>query len=108
MTPEPGLETSVTRDDARTVLHVSGEIDLGNARALGDQVREHLADAPVFLDLRGVSFMDSSGVRMLDTLAGQAQEAGWTLRVGTELSDQVRRVLEMTGMMGALPMEEGP
>jgi anti-anti-sigma factor len=70
-------------------------------------LREHLAAGPVVLDLRDVRFMDSSGVRVLDALLRDGEERGWELTVRPQLQRNVRRVLELTGMMAVLPLEEG-
>jgi anti-sigma B factor antagonist len=89
----------------RTVA-AAGEIDLATADAFAAGLREHLAGGPVLLDLRELSFMDSSGVRVLDALLRDVDREGWSLAVRPELQDSVRLVLEMTGMLNVLPMRE--
>ncbi len=74
------------------------------AEELDRVVREELALAPVLLDLRDVAFMDSSGLRALDALARHGHEHARALRVHPELSDGVRQILELTGMLEILPL----
>jgi anti-anti-sigma factor len=89
----------------RTVAAV-GEIDLATADAFAATLRDHLASGPVLLDLREVSFMDSSGVRVLDALMRDVEREGWSLALRPEMQSRVRMVLEMTGMLSALPLRE--
>jgi anti-anti-sigma factor len=89
----------------RTVAAV-GEIDLATADAFAAGVRDHLVRGAVLLDLREVSFMDSSGVRVLDALMRDVEREGWSLGVRPEMQDNVRMVLEMTGMLNVLPLRE--
>jgi anti-anti-sigma factor len=60
----------------------------------------------VFVDLSAVTFLDSAGVRVLNTLARDASDAGSELRLGSDLRPNVVQVLELTGMMAVLPMED--
>jgi anti-sigma B factor antagonist len=96
---------SSPRADGTTVA-VEGEVDLATAGAIGDEVRTRLRTGPVLLDLARVTFMDSSGVRMLDALLRDVDAEGWELRVAPELTDAVEQVLELTGMKGQLPFDD--
>jgi anti-sigma B factor antagonist len=62
------LHISVDRHDRAIVIRAEGEVDLGNADKLSAALRmaaaEEGADA-VVLDLLGVPFMDSSGLKAL-------------------------------------------
>jgi anti-sigma B factor antagonist len=96
---------SSPRADGTTVA-VAGEVDMATVGAIGDEVRARLRTGPVLLDLARVTFMDSSGVRMLDGLLRDAAAEGWELRIAPELTDAVEQVLELTGMRGQLPFED--
>src|SRR5688500_12492781 len=54
-------------DDGSTTVSVAGELDLATADEFARAVRSGLARGPVLIDLREVTFMDSSGVRALNT-----------------------------------------
>ena len=83
---------------------VRGDVDMTTAEDLDRAVREELDLAPVLLDLRGVAFMDSSGLRALDALVRHGHERRRALRVHPALSNGVRQVLELTGMLEILPL----
>jgi anti-anti-sigma factor len=99
---------SVRADGARdgsTVVAVAGEVDVATAGELEAFVRGRLGDeGGVLLDLRDVTFLDSSGVRALAAVARHAAEGGGDLRVRGELREPVRQVLELTGMLQILPL----
>jgi anti-sigma B factor antagonist len=96
---------SSPRADGTTVV-VAGEIDLATTGAIGDELRGCLRTGPVLLDLAQVTFMDSSGVRMLEALLRDVAAKGWELRVAPDLTDAVEQVLELTGMKGQLPFDD--
>jgi anti-anti-sigma factor len=73
---------------SRGVAHISGELDVQTVAALTNGV---LATDAVEVDLAGVTFMDSSGLKALLSL----REARPNLRI-VAVSAQVRHVLEIT------------
>jgi anti-anti-sigma factor len=101
-----GLRLTVAGGSGERTVAAMGEIDLATADAFAAALREHLASGPVLLDMREVSFMDSSGVRALDTLLRDIEREGWSLSVRPEMQRSVRMVFEMTGMIDALPLRE--
>jgi anti-sigma B factor antagonist len=83
---------------------VTGEIDMATSQALATALREAVRteDAKeVEVDLSGVTFMDSSGIRALVMSQGYATEHGVTL-YATNPHPHVRRVLEITGLLTLL------
>jgi anti-anti-sigma factor len=104
----PHYRLTATHADGQAVLAVSGELDLATVEEFGASVREHLAVGPVLLDLHELSFMDSSGVRVLNGLLRDAERENWSLVIQADLHDRVRQVLEMTGMLGMLPLRDSP
>ena len=89
--------------DQRHVLTLSGELDIGSAQVLEDAIEEACAAGAreLVLDLCGVDFMDSMGLRAL--LHGRttcaAAECDYHL---TPTSRPVQRVLNATGLQGKL------
>jgi anti-anti-sigma factor len=104
----PGLQCAVERSGGRAVISVTGELDIATIGSLGPAVRAELRQGSVVLDLSGLSFMDSSGVRLIDTLLREVDAEGWTLTFRPALHRAVRQVLEMTGMLAVLPIEATP
>jgi anti-anti-sigma factor len=83
----------------RALVTVAGEIDLETAAELGDQALAALQDLSVHLvlDLGGVTFMDSTGLKVLLAAAHRADLAGGSL-VLVAPTRAVRRILALTGL----------
>lgn len=80
--------------EGRTRISVHGELDIATADELERELRAAVSCGDVVLDLRAVSFMDSSGLRALLVASREAREAGRRLLV-LPGSGQVLRVIEM-------------
>lgn len=81
------------------VLRVRGEVDLGTANALGDRALALLqtTSAHLVLDLSGVTFMDSTGLKVLIAIQRRAALAGGSLAVAGA-TRPVHRLLTITGL----------
>ena len=81
------------------LLTLSGELDVVSVPAVLEHVPVLLADAAaVVVDLRDVTFLDSSGVRFLHRLAHTGATAGTGVRVVAPPGCRARRVLDIVGM----------
>ena len=92
------LDFSTTRNGTVAVVAATGELDrLGAETGLGT----------VVLDLRGLEFIDSSGLRLVVLADMQAREAGrrFALVRGPET---VHRVFEITRMSERLDFVDDP
>ncbi|HEV2775763.1 MAG TPA: STAS domain-containing protein [Solirubrobacteraceae bacterium] len=87
------------------VMAVAGELDLATAPELEAALREYLAAGAVRLDLRGLSFMSSSGIRVLDAILRDVDAHGWALVIEPIVQPAVRQVIALTGMTDALPFD---
>jgi anti-anti-sigma factor len=88
-----------TEDDGEVVVTVDGELDYDTEGPLAEALRAALTDPPhrLVVDLAGVRYCDSSGLRVLVTAyhdAGAAG-AGFVLR-GAQ--GQTERALRLTGI----------
>ncbi len=84
-------------------LRVRGELDAGSSWVLRDQL-DPLPQGDgggVVVDMAGVSFVDSSGLRVLIDAHLRAERHGRSL-VLVEPSPAVRRLLEISGLEGVL------
>src|SRR5581483_9035098 len=89
-------------DGHRLVL--DGELDLAAAYDLETALSRLCDDGgPVELDLRGVTFMDSMGMRSLLTARDMCSEAGSNLSVLA--GEGQRKMLEVTGLIEVLPLQ---
>lgn len=87
---------------------MQGELDLSTALQLEGPLEEatEAADAAVLIDLTGCQFIDSTGIALIvrawqrvDAAAGNGGKGGLVLCCQNE---QVRRVLEVTGLEHSL------
>ena len=103
------LEVQVDRRDDAARLVVMGELDIGTADILRraiDGVRGTEV-ALLLVDLRELSFMDSTGIRILLELAADSARDGWRLTV-VKGPPQVQQLLEMMRIDERLPLVESP
>ncbi len=102
----PASEFSIAvergHDQVRIAPH--GELDLANVGQLEGQLAELLAAGftRVTIDLRGVEFLDSSGLHALLTAHSDAQRDHWELSIipGPPV---VQRLFELTSTIDSLP-----
>ena len=86
------------------VLSLTGEIDLANAADVDAELRRiEATDVEVILvDLSGVSFIDSTGLKVLIVAAARARETGRLLL--ERPSPAVLRLLHIAGVAALLPL----
>ena len=86
----------------RHTLAVTGELDLDSANKLEEAVREACASgAELVIDLRKVTFMDSTGLRVLIVAGTLCEEMGHELRIIP--GEDIQRILEISGLDRVLP-----
>jgi anti-anti-sigma factor len=105
--PKPGsLEISSAPVDGAVKISLQGELDLASARRLEEHFASIDEQAPsrVVVDLAGLAFIDSSGLRMLLLADARAREHGYEL-VLLPGQEPVQRVFEMTGALDVLRFE---
>lgn len=85
-------------------ITLEGELDIATApeveAALRDAADEP-APGPCVLDLRALTFMDSSGLRAILSANGAARRDGWQLRLVAG-PPAVQRVFEICGVTDGL------
>lgn len=90
-----------------TTIALAGDLDPATAPVLEEAVATAVADdsvSRVVLDLGGLSFLDSSGLRVFVTAREQltARNAELVLR---DPSDNIRRLLDITGLGQVISIE---
>ena len=84
--------------DAGVVVVASGEIDLWSAPEVKAALAAHApATSAVVLDLRGVTFMDSSGLGLIVEPTKRARKHGFRFAVAVGGASDVQRILELSG-----------
>jgi anti-sigma B factor antagonist len=94
----------VERTDTLTYVALSGELDLSCKDRFADAV-DAVDSERLVLDLRRLTFIDSSGLRMILGTWRRSQQEGFVLEI-VRGRDQVERVFRLTGIDGALPMTD--
>jgi anti-anti-sigma factor len=95
------------RNDDVVVGAISGEVDLSNASALERAIAEAVPNSAtgVVLDLSALSYIDSSGIRLVLSLAGSLKWRGQELVIAAPEGSACRRVLTLAGIGGSVALE---
>jgi anti-anti-sigma factor len=108
--PAPFEATAAQLDDGVRVVAVRGELDLGTASDLEGPLEEAIAsgEASVLIDLSDCEFIDSTGIALIvrawQRLDRSADGEGNGRVVICSDNEQVRRVLEITGLELSIPI----
>jgi anti-anti-sigma factor len=105
VTEHPNVAIEV--EDGVVVAGISGEIDLSNAAEITDALLGGVPNEALGLviDLSGVSYLDSAGVRMLAELDHRLGWRAQVLRVVAPEASRSRRVLEIAGLERVLSID---
>jgi anti-anti-sigma factor len=100
------FEMAERHERGAIVVVLSGELDFGTVRQVQTRLAE-LRDGgePTVLDLDELTFMDSTGIRLVLTACEDAERQSWSFRV-TRGSERVQRVLEAAQVIDRLPYAE--
>ena len=98
------LTVTVADDDPMTLI-VDGQIDAHTAPDVDEALAGVPGDGPIRVVLSAVTFIDSSGLRVLVRAAKRQTGSGGSLAL-VEPSEPVRRLLEITGLTSELTVVE--
>lgn len=98
-----GLRVGIAPDRERVTVRAEGEIDLATVAEMERPVLELLDSGfgHVVIDMRAVTFMDSSGIRVLIGAHQRALERGASLSIIVGGS-RIRQTLELSGAIDYL------
>jgi anti-sigma B factor antagonist len=100
------FEMAERREGSAIVVALRGELDFGTVGQVQTRLAELRDDgAPTLLDLDGLTFMDSTGIRLVLTACEDAERTSWSFRV-TRGSERVQRVLEAAQVIDRLPYRD--
>jgi anti-sigma B factor antagonist len=108
--PAPFEASAAELEDGIRVIAVRGELDLSTAPELEGPLEDAIAagDALVVVDLSECEFIDSTGIALIvrawQRLDRAAEGNGSGRVVICSYNDQVRRVLEITGLELSIPL----
>jgi anti-sigma B factor antagonist len=103
------FDVTITEHGSAVHLALTGELDISTATRLEDDLRRVEADGPalLFLDLRELTFMDSTGLRILITADARARESGRRVVI-VRGNEMVQRVMRLTRLDERLTIVEDP
>lgn len=106
MSAVPQFQIAVTEDaPGRHRIAASGELDMFTVPDLRAQARRTARQAEhVCLDLRDVTFIDSSGLSLLVGLDAESRSEGFAFAIRP--GPAVTRLIELCGLRGVLPVED--
>ncbi len=97
------LDIEARSDSTWSILSLQGEVDISTVDALEEQIDQCLKQGSrLILDLSGVSFIDSTGLRLVINTRERLSEGGELALVAQD--GPVTRLLEITGLDGAFPV----
>jgi anti-sigma B factor antagonist len=100
----PNLEIDVSHADGACVVRLTGEFDLAEVDAFEAELQGLPGAArTLVLDMRALTFMDSSGLRSV-VMADRRLRAGGNRFVVVRGPERVNRVLDLTGVSERLEL----
>ncbi len=100
----PLAEVYVTGTPACRRIAVIGEVDLSNEADVAATVTDAMAGAgEVVIDLTGLAYLDSAGIRMLLQLYDIGREQRSDLHFAIDERSVVHRLLHISGLLDVLP-----
>ena len=100
------VQIAIKRQGRTATARLAGEFDLTAAPLVREQL-DGLIDAGmqrIVIDLRGVRFLDSSGLGVLLGRYRRLSERGGSIYLVTAAEGSVRTVLEMSGVRQVMPL----
>jgi anti-anti-sigma factor len=90
------------------VARIEGEIDMSNAPAIGNRLRDLLTNRSeaLVVDLAGATYLDSSGIALLFALADELQRHQQRLLIVLPDASHLVRAVRITGLDHAVPTHQ--
>jgi anti-sigma B factor antagonist len=98
----------VTQRDGRVVVAPRGELDMATVPRLDQELERHVRDGAgktVVLDLRALTFMDSSGLHLTARWAQESSKDGFGFEI-VPGPPPIQRVFDLAKMTDWLPFKE--
>ena len=105
---DSSLKTNRRRESTAVVVEVDGDLDIDNAAQLRGEIGRALSsggDVPLVLDLRKVTFLDSSGLAALLWARSARRESQFEMRVVVAAGSQPERIFKLAGFESMMTAE---
>jgi anti-sigma B factor antagonist len=105
--PSTPFEINAVREEDSATVTLTGELDIATVPRVEEAIDTALAGEvrTLTVDLGGLGFVDSSGLRLFIVLDQRAAEQGWTLRL-LRPAEHVLTVFQVSGVEENLPFVE--
>lgn len=90
---------TITRENEKTVIHLSGRIDSSNAPQVEEEMMKAENGVPVMIDLENLEYLSSAGLRVILRLRKNHPELELK-----NASTEVYEILDMTGFTSMMPV----
>lgn len=103
------IDIDISRLEQVTLVEVNGRVDGITAPLLGSALRDQMAEEHVQLvvDLSGVEYMSSAGLREIVTALKQARSLSGDLRLARP-TERVRDIMQLAGLDQIVRMFTSP
>lgn len=102
------FECEISRNGDRVVVAPRGELDMATVPQLDHELKQHQPEGSggtLVLDLRALTFMDSSGLHLTARWAMEATKDGFGFEI-VPGPPPIQRVFDLAKMTGQLPFSE--
>jgi anti-anti-sigma factor len=100
--------TVIERSPTTTTAYLLGELDMDNTSEVESVLSRLLPESGnMFVDLSGVTFLGSAGIRALVQIHNECETLGVRFHVRNP-APMTRRVLEISGLVAAFDIPAGP
>lgn len=102
------MDITIHEADGKTVAELSGTLDTTSAPDVGSELENRIGagDSKIIVDLAGVEFVSSAGLRILLVAAKKLRASGGDLAV-CSLNETVQEVFDMSGFSSILKVFPG-
>ena len=107
---KPRFSFDVAKEPRLTTVTLSGELDVVCADVFRRKFMDVAEDEPqrVVIDLRGLTFLDSTGLALLLRVNEMSHDLGFGLTMVSSDGDAVNKIFRMTGTNAVLPLVSEP
>jgi anti-anti-sigma factor len=103
----PAFDVTSRTEGGRLVVAATGELDIATVDAVRSELAAREPGQGVVLDLRGVQFLDTSGIQVAVEIWRASGDEGFELRI-IRAAPQVHRVFVLAGLDDVLPFADEP
>ncbi len=108
MSTHPSFDLQLEHDGGTARIAPRGELDIATAPEFERAISDAAGDATsIIIDLRGLTFMDSTGLRALVQTDQRARSEGFELKIVRGVAT-IDRLFAVSGLDEHLPLVEAP